>query len=202
MDLYKLEKPDISKIDPTRVMDLFGQKTQEIGEALNNASEPDYQYWDSLKHKTPPSGLSTKEFWWLVKQIRKFTSRKTLIKTASGDYFIWKRPFSAEENLHKIDVKLGGEIFQHYSHIITPYGRQRLLTKSIIEESIASSQLEGAATTTPIAKKMLLENRAPRDRSERMIVNNYRTMQALKEKYKDQKLSQDLLLEIHVCIPW
>ncbi|MBI5614593.1 Fic family protein [Candidatus Gottesmanbacteria bacterium] len=200
MDIFKLEKPDISKIDPAKVMDLFGQKTQEIGEALNSASEPDYLYWDSIKHKTPPSGLTIKEYWWLVKQFRKLTARKISIRTETGHYFTWKRPYSADENLHKIDVKLGGEIFQHYSHIITPYGRQRLLTKSIIEESIASSQLEGAATTTPIAKRMLLENRTPRDRSERMIVNNYKTMQALKEKYKDQKLSQGLLLEIHELI--
>ena len=47
---------------------------------------------------------------------------------------------------------------------------------------------------------MLLENRSPRDKSERMIVNNYRTMQALNEKYKDKKMSIDLLMELHDLI--
>ncbi|MBI2611639.1 Fic family protein [Candidatus Gottesmanbacteria bacterium] len=200
MDIFKLEKPDLSKINPAKILDIFSKNNQEIGEVITNASEPKYLYWDSLKHIKPPKGLTIEEFWWLIKQIRQITSRKTPIKTEKGEYFAWIRPFSADENLHKIDVKIGGEIFQHYSHIITPYGKQRLLTKSIIEESIASSQLEGAATTTPIAKKMLLENRSPRNKSERMIVNNYRTMQALKEKYKDEKLSDSILLEIHELI--
>lgn len=44
---------------------------------------------------------------------------------------------------------------------------------SLMEESIASSQMEGAVTTTKKAKEMLRRNARPRDRSERMIVNNY-----------------------------
>ena len=200
MDTFKLEKPDTSSVNSAKVLELFSKHPQEYRDAVNSTIEPIYSYWDTIKHKTPPLGLTTIEYWWLIKQVRRILARKTRIKTVEGDFFSWVRPFSTDENLHKIDVKLGGEIFSHYSKIITPYGKQRLLTKSIIEEAIASSQLEGAATTTPIAKKMLLENRSPRDKSERMIVNNYRTMQALNEKYKDLKLSKELLFELHEFI--
>jgi len=200
MEFFKLDKPDLNLVIPSKVLELLSKDTQEYGEAVNKASEPNYYYWDTIKYKKPPTLLSIEEYWWLIKQVRKISSRKTSIKSETGEYFIWRRPFSADELLNRIDVKLGGEIFSHYSQIITPFGKQRLLTKSIIEEAIASSQLEGAATTTPIAKKMLLENRSPRDKSERMIVNNYKTMQALNEKYKDQKMSIDLLMELHALI--
>ena len=65
-----------------------------------------------------------------------------------------------------------------------------------MEEAITSSQLEGAATTREVAKKMLAEGRKPRDRSERMIVNNYMTMRRIME-LKDKPLSPDMVLQIH-----
>jgi Fic family protein len=200
MELYKLEKPDLSKVQLARVLKLYSENAQEYGEGVHKMSEPNYYYWDTIKYKTPPAGLNNEEYWALIKQVRKLASRSTNLKAEDGTHFTWLRPYAADEHLHKIDVKLGGEIFAHYSHIITPYGKRRLLTKSIIEEAIASSQLEGAATTTPIAKKMLLENRAPKDKSEHMIVNNYRMMQALNEKYKDQPMSHELLFELHGII--
>lgn len=200
MDLYKLDKPDLSKINIAKLVELYTKNGDKYSKKVYEVSEPVYFYWDTIKYKTPPEGINNVEYWGLVKQIRKISSRKTFIKSESGEYFNWLRLFSTDENLHLIDIKLGGEIFTHYSHIITSYGKQRMLTKSIIEEAIASSQLEGAATTTPIAKKMLLENRPPRDKSERMIVNNYKTMQALNEKYKDQKMSHELLFELHRII--
>ena len=74
-----------------------------------------------------------------------------------------------------------------------------LTVSSIMEESIASSQLEGASTTTKVAKKMLRENTAPRNKSERMIVNNYNAMRFIKEHSND-KLSPDMIREIHSLI--
>jgi len=65
-----------------------------------------------------------------------------------------------------------------------------------MEEAITSSQLEGAATTREVAKKMLAEGREPTDRSERMILNNYLTMRHLSE-LKNFELSPDLVFQIH-----
>jgi len=47
---------------------------------------------------------------------------------------------------------------------------------------------------------MLRTSRKPRDRSEQMIVNSYRTIQLLRERL-DRPLSVDLLLEIQVYRP-
>ena len=51
-----------------------------------------------------------------------------------------------------------------------------------MEEAIASSQLEGAATTRQIAKEMLLSGRKPIDHNEQMIFNNWVTIQHLLSK--------------------
>ncbi|MEB3318653.1 MAG: hypothetical protein VKO39_11015 [Cyanobacteriota bacterium] len=46
-------------------------------------------------------------------------------------------------------------------------------------EAITSCQMEGAATTRDMAKAMIRGRRTPRDRSERMILNNLLTMQRI-----------------------
>ena len=62
------------------------------------------------------------------------------------------------------------------AQVANPETRDRFLVASSIEEAISSSQLEGAATTRKIAKEMIRSGRTPRDRSERMILNNYRAI--------------------------
>lgn len=200
MDLFKLEKPDISDVDIAKVLGQYNANKKLYSEAIYKACEPIYYYWDKIKYQLPPGILNKIEYWALIKHVRKISSMQTLIKAEAGDIFTWLRLSYTDEFLHKIDVQMGGKIFAEYKNIITPYGKQRLLTKSIIEEAIASSQLEGAVTTTPMAKKMLVENLLPKNKSERMIVNNYKTMQALQNDYKNRKLSQEMLFELHALI--
>ena len=54
------------------------------------------------------------------------------------------------------------------------------MMKSIVEEAIASSQIEGAVTTRKVAKEMFDSVRKPKDRSEQMIYNNYLTISKIK----------------------
>lgn len=80
--------------------------------------------------------------------------------------------------------------------VTNPEQRDRYVVRSLIEEAITSSQLEGAATTREVAKKMLAEGRKPRDRSEQMIVNNYLTMRRIVE-LKEKPLTPDMVLQVH-----
>ncbi len=68
-----------------------------------------------------------------------------------------------------------------------------------MEEAIASSQLEGAATTRNVAKDLLKTGRKPSNHHEKMILNNYLTMQRILE-LKETELSADLILELHQLI--
>lgn len=63
-------------------------------------------------------------------------------------------------------------------------------------ESIASSQLEGAATTSRVALEMIKAGRKPRDESEQMIMGNWRAMQYVSAR-GDQPFDIDELLHLH-----
>jgi Fic family protein len=73
--------------------------------------------------------------------------------------------------------------------------RDRYLVSSLIEESITSSQLEGAATTHKVAKEMLRQGRNPRTRGEQMIYNNYAAMQFIR-KHKHLPLTPEMILQL------
>jgi len=65
-----------------------------------------------------------------------------------------------------------------------------------MEEAIATSQIEGAATTRKIAKEILRLNRKPKDYSEQMIVNGYATIQKI-VKLKWPRITPEIILELH-----
>ena len=199
---YILTKPNLSSIDEASLSQKLGSKNDDFVESIYAVSEPIYYYWDKIKHNTKvPKNVAPEEFWWFVKQVRKYSSRKTVIKAENGEYFSWLRLTYTDEFLHKLDMQLGTNELPFLSKAsFDAEQKKRFLTKSIMEEAIASSQLEGAATTTSMAKKILTEKRAPRNRSERMIVNNYKTMQALNQEYKDKKLSHEVLFDLHHLI--
>jgi len=199
---YRLEKPDLSKIDEVEFTKKVKDKNDILMEAVYAVSEPSYLYWDKARFSSRiPKGVTPQEFWYFVKQVRKYSSRKTLIAAESGEQYSWLRLSYTDEFLHKLDMQLGTNELPILSKTsFDTEQKKRFLTKSIMEEAIASSQLEGAATTTAMAKKLLTEKRTPKDRSERMIVNNYKTMEALSQEYKDKKLSHEVLFELHRLI--
>jgi len=77
-----------------------------------------------------------------------------------------------------------------------PSSRNEYVISTLIQEAITSSQLEGAVTTREVAKEMLRSGRQPRDQSESMILNNYRTMQRIME-VRGQVLTPELIFELH-----
>ena len=60
--------------------------------------------------------------------------------------------------------------------------QERYLVSFVTEEAIRSSQLEGATTSRQVAKELLRSGREPKDRSERMIFNNYRALQFMRNE--------------------
>ncbi len=80
--------------------------------------------------------------------------------------------------------------------IANPQTRSQYLMHSLFQEAVTSSQLEGAATTRAEAKEMLRSGRPPRTRGERMILNNYLTMQRIAE-WKQSTLDESLIFEMH-----
>lgn len=102
-----------------------------------------------------------------------------------------------QEYLHRFDMNLGGNL--QGDTVIPSEDKDRYLISSLMEEAIASSQLEGAATTRKVAKEMLENNRKPRNHSEQMILNNYEAMKWI-VAHKDEPFTVDSIKTLQAII--
>ncbi len=169
---------------------------EEVRKFIQQANEK-YLYWDELKYKKMPEGATPEQMWKLVKQNRNFSRYNIKLGPALKFDFNFTITRSISELLHKFDLNLGGIL--EGSTTIPGDERERYLISSLMEEAIASSQLEGAATTRKVAKEMLRQDRRPRNHSEKMILNNYLTVKEIK-KYAKEKLTPELIKNIHSVI--
>lgn len=155
----------------------------------------EYPHWEDVRRRPPPAGLSRIQAWFGIKFARASALQPLPLIATSGRPFRYSLPDPVFELLHWIDQHAAGEIA--VSEAIPDVGeRRRYLVSSLIEESITSSQLEGAATTRRDAKEMLRTGRRPRDRDEQMIVNNYRAMSQLRS-LQGQPLTIEVIHELH-----
>ncbi|HEY4219177.1 MAG TPA: Fic family protein [Gemmatimonadaceae bacterium] len=168
----------------------FAQLTQRLGPAPGGK----YRHWDTFRHAPPLKGYSSTEEWLAVKLARRALYRPLPLTDLSGESFQYAIPAPALEMLHQIDRNAGGNI-QGSDQVTNPATRDTYLFKSIVEEAITSSQLEGASTTRKVAKAMIQEGRPPRDRSERMILNNYQGLLYVRE-FIEKPLTPHLVKEL------
>jgi Fic family protein len=156
----------------------------------------EYLHWDKLRHLESPAGL-TKEEWWLGIKVTRTTEIRFLpLRDASGAALTYGLPDLVLKHLHYIDQRCSGEVAM--DEVVTSERRagQRFLVNSLMEEAIRSSQLEGATTSRRVAKEMLRTGREPKNRSERMIANNYRALQFMRDEM-GEALSPGSILELH-----
>ena len=170
----------------------FPQILTSAGQIPSKKNE--YLHWDELRHRPTPDGISAEQWWLAIKLRRKPGLRQIPLKDKQGKPFEFSVPDSVVEQLHYIDRGAGG-LIGTLEPVTSPQTRDRYLIRSLIEESITSSQLEGAVTTREVAKQMLSSGRKPRDKSERMILNNYLTMQRIRE-LRETPMSPELVVEI------
>ena len=110
-------------------------------------------------------------------------------------FFLTQQTFSL---LHNIDLHCGGGLSLP-EEVTNQDTKDRYYVTSLIEESLTSSQLEGAVVTRSEAREMIRSNRKPSNEHEKMVLNNFRTMRQL-ASWKEHDLNLDLILEIHRSI--
>lgn len=155
----------------------------------------EYLHWDKLRHLSPPDDFTAEEWWTAVKIGRLHQEKPIPLLDLKGQAFTYLVPDSTAEKLHQFDMGAGGRIGM-LEPVTNPQVRDQYLVSSLIHEAITSSQLEGAVTTRAVAKEMLRSGRPPRDKSERMILNNFLTMRQILD-LRDQELTPELVFRIH-----
>ncbi|MEX2252679.1 MAG: Fic family protein [Thermoleophilaceae bacterium] len=163
----------------------------------SDAAEPwgAYLHWDKLRHLEPPAELSHEEWWLLIKLGRHRVLRPTQLRDPDGEPFVYCKPDLVLRRLHNVDQRCSGAIAMPAVVTADDQAQRHYLVNSLMEEAIRSSQLEGATTSRKEAKELLRSGRAPEDRSERMILNNYRGLEFLREM--DGPLTPTVVLELH-----
>ena len=151
-----------------------------------------YLHWEELKRRDLPADPLC--VWILMKAFRQRDMKYIKFDTLELRYNLLD---DFLEKLHFLDKSAAGSISSDLD--LMSRDRDQFIINSLMEEAIASSQIEGAAVTRKIAKQMLREKRKPVSTDERMILNNFITMKKITQ-IKNKDLTPELILEIHTTI--
>lgn len=157
-----------------------------------------YLYWDDFKHKKMPLGADPSDVWRALRLARRVGARQTPVIDTAGARFWYARTDEVDRALHIIDQQAGGRVSTVVDSL-SSQRKQQYLVSSLMEEAIASSQIEGAATTRRVAKDMLVTRREPRDKAERMIMNNYEAMSRITDSL-DEPLTPELIVSFQASL--
>ncbi len=131
----------------------------------------------------------------MIKLKRQPLQRPIPLTDPEGENFVYAVPDLVARRLHHVDQRCAGEAAMSEVVTANAQARQRYLVNSLMEEAIRSSQLEGATTTRRVAKELLRTGREPKDRSERMIYNNYRALLYMRDEMPSE-LTPGSVLEL------
>lgn len=163
----------------------------QIAELVHRYNER-YLHWEELKHRKFP--LEPAVIWNLMKLSRELKAKSIKF----GDWvFKYNLIDEFQERLHILDKSAAGNLLSSLDAL--QENRRKYIISSLMEEAIASSQIEGAATTREIAKRMLQEDRKPKNKDEKMIANNYVTVKHIVD-LKTEAITPEKILEIHRMI--
>ena len=177
----------LSNANANRLIELIREPAGESGGA--------YLHWDKLRRLDAPGDLTHEEWWFTLKWARNQNLRALSLADADGDSFTYSQPDPVLRLLRHVDQRCSGEIVMPEVVSSDDQARHHYLVNSLMEEAIRSSQLEGATTSRRVAKELLRSGREPKDRSERMILNNYHALRHMRDV--GPKLDPKTVLELH-----
>lgn len=152
-----------------------------------------YLYWDKVKHLCP-DGIQPEVLWTAVTLMRSMSAKWLKFGNTSFSFILTDRMMQL---LNLFDLNIGGTLGTQ--SLIPENDKNYYVVNSIMEEAIASSQMEGASTTRKVAKDMLRSQQKPINKSQRMIVNNFQTIQYL-SAHRNELFSIEQLKIVHHLI--
>ena len=183
----------VPALNPSKQIKAIEMLTDPQMQPLFQKISSEYLYWDKVKYIAPKT-IDKEVLWQAVKIQRKLSAQEIQFGNYTFHFTVTKSMLAL---LHDFDMNLGGSLGT--KSIIPATDKSYYLISSIMEEAIASSQMEGASTTRRIAKDMLRKRLKPVNKSQQMIVNNYETISKI-SKSKMANFTIDELLDIHRSI--
>ncbi len=153
--------------------------------------EEEYLYWDKVKYQKTQF-KDNNLLWHYIKIKRNSIEKKiTIFNLINCKYGI---NHYLQQKLHYLDFNFGAGIQKE--QLLNDMDKYHYLTNALMEESIFSSMIEGATTTRVKAKEMLRKGKKPSNKSEQMILNNYKTIQYISDN-KEEEITIEKFFEIH-----
>ncbi|MHB9799962.1 Fic family protein [Pseudomonas sp. MT3] len=193
-----LKSPPPTTLNPFQKVDLGNAELLREYIALHSPLDPKgrYLHYDKLRFRFHKD-LDHTVAWSLVKQARR-SQLKEVIKLGEPAQpgFLLLTP-GIQRAISECDRRTTTAALEWMCNKIGEQQHLEYLLNDLVEdEAISSSQLEGAATTTQIAKDMLKRKRQPRTPSEKMILGNFKMMN-FAWKNRALPLSLELIAELH-----
>lgn len=184
--------------DPSRLR----EATRLVGE-IPRITRGKYLPWRKIRHRAKDGGVDPAAFWCALKIQRIGGTQSPGLVQADGRTFTFNVGPHLLEPLHRIDRATGGggawALNSQHGVLADESHRTRLRIKTLMDEAAESSLIEGAATTRRAAVEMLRSERAPKNKGEWMVANNYAAMQRVKEWVR-RPLSKEMLLELQAIL--
>ncbi len=182
--------------------DKFWRDQERVGRVftlIRSISDGPYYHWEELRHRPPPDGVESINWWYALKLKRSLSARTYPELQGFGGRALTVSTLAAvDAHLAQCDRQLAGEI-AHHGAPLDNQTRDRYLSSALMEEAIHSSLFEGAVSTREVAKDMLREQRAPINQYERMIINNHNAMLRLRDLAKEP-LTVQAVLNLHAIL--
>ncbi len=178
--------------NPKKLSELI--TSDSIRDLVKKANK-EYLHWDKFRYQKMPEGIEPETAWAFLKFSR-YTNRENLpIRDEKLGPFSIMITKEFLKDLSYIDQNSSGSIASSES-MPDEDQKKRLIINGLIEEAISSSQIEGASTTRKVAKAMIEQDRIPKNKDERMILNNYKAMVHL-DDWKSRPLTHEFMFELH-----
>lgn len=182
---------DIAKNEPDKLTDYMSY--HRIVD-----SQGRYQHFDKFRFRVSPE--LNADWAWAILRFARAQQLAPLIylgEPATVCHYLFTP--SIQQALSMVDRYTSASALDLMSSRI---GEKKQLTSYLLrdlleDEAISSSQLEGAATTTVVAKEMIKHKRKPRTADEKMILGNFKMMNYAWEQ-RHQALSLDLIEQMHL----
>ena len=146
---------------------------------------------ENRKQPIEDSGCNYQEIYTKITEYRK-KNRNEIFNFENKKFYIVET-FKLKNNIDKIK-----EFWKNYEYNLQDKFSYELLVETLIEEGFYSSTIEGAHTTVKRAKILAQNKDKPKDKSEFMVLNNFKALIELKDK--KEQISHKMIKEIHKII--
>jgi hypothetical protein len=129
------------KLDSPEALEAFyqGARSPQVMEIIRLANER-YLHWDKFQHRPMPEGYTHQRLWTYI-HFSRINRKAVPFNDKRGSPFTYWIPDSMLRELNTIDTRAGRNILTDHPWAIP--SRERYVVNSLMEEAIASSQLEG-----------------------------------------------------------